>query len=344
MQGQLHRISKRVLWIFEERFCIIQEWFQSMKRCTAENSPVEIPDHEKMHQRVRRIHQFEERQPPRMQQTGAENSPVEISEYERTHERVRIFHQLKSRLCIIQESSSWRGEFTSWNSKRITGCGEIRLRTPISDHELHQGHRFTNSRRGSRGSVKSMNCEESRPPEATIWKNLRAWKHSPQLRELLWIASRAPGAAKNSLRATNDKSRGILRNLISQVVLQSRLKGPVTTKTAWDRRQRTNPEEFCVTWDGWLKITNWINSLNNKLLCSRSNQKRNEKGQIFCATWVGWLKIMKLHNFFEQQVCRAIYWAQGNFRASLAFMGKECHVHRYKGQNKIKIKTIRHSF
>ena len=144
MQGQLHRISKRGF---------VNIWRKVL------HHPRMIPEHEKMHRREftswnsrswKDAPTGAENSPIWRKTTGcAENSPVEISEYERTHERVRIFHQLKSRLCIIQESSSWRGEFTSWNSKRITGCGEIRLRTPISDHELHQGHRFTNSRRAS---------------------------------------------------------------------------------------------------------------------------------------------------------------------------------------------------
>ena len=120
MQGQLHRISKRVLWIFEERFCIIQEWFQSMKRCTAENSPVEIPDHEKMHQRVRRIHQFEERQ----------------------HQRVQRIHQLKFQSmkgrtngCVY--FTNWRAGFAS-SKKAAAGAGNSPVEIPSASPDAEK--------------------------------------------------------------------------------------------------------------------------------------------------------------------------------------------------------------
>ena len=200
MQGQLHRISKRGF---------VNIWRKVL------HHPRMIPEHEKMHRREftswnsrswKDAPTGAENSPIWRKTTGcAENSPVEISEYERTHERVRIFHQLKSRLCIIQESSSWRGE--SWNSKRITGCGEIRLRTPISDHELHQGQRFTNSRRAS---ITDAPADQLRAWIAYHGCGKPKWKHSPQLRELLWkqvVLQEQPKTAWGTSRAPKQAQR-----------------------------------------------------------------------------------------------------------------------------------------
>ena len=106
---------------FEERHII-----QNAKG--AENSPVEIPDHKRMHRRMRRIHQFEER-------------------HHRMHQRVRRIHQFEGRhhprMC---------GDFTGWNSRSWkdapTGAENSPIWRKASSKNAPTGAEFTNLKKG----------------------------------------------------------------------------------------------------------------------------------------------------------------------------------------------------